>query len=129
MKATSLLVDWLDSELAARHWLKQELSMRSGVSATTIGRILMRKRQTISDDAAHKIAGVLGVDFRTLLDISEGRAVRTLGEHGATYTAASDTAGRLAEWLRLQPAEVQQIVYATARLHGFEKKVEQARAG
>ena len=128
MNVTSVLVDWLDSELAARDWLKSDLAERSGVSATTIGRILMRRRNSIADASAHKIAGVLGDDFRTMLDIAEGRAVKQIGEGGGVYVTATDRSGVLAEWLRGQPAEVQEIIFATAKLHGFEKQLPASKA-
>ena len=131
MKATDALIGWLGTEMTLRGWNNKELAQRTGISDTTIGRILMgRRSQGITDISSERIARAFGLSLRELQDIAEGIAVKTLHQgQPTTYTTTADAPGRLAVWLRQQSAELQELIFATARLHGFEKKVEHARAG
>lgn len=121
MKVTEDYVRWVRDQCGLRGWDKATFARRTGLNASQTGRIVDHKVRFITDETAEKIAAAFGVSMAAQHEIASGRAAQLIKEHGdAVYLVPPDRAASLAVWLRSQPAQLQDLIFSTAKLHGFE---------
>ncbi|OGV41302.1 MAG: hypothetical protein A2X46_01925 [Lentisphaerae bacterium GWF2_57_35] len=119
MKITHELRSWLKNELRSRAWTKRDLAKAAGVSEDAIGKIFLERQESITDKTLVGICRATAKSPRELLDISEGKHL--VMEPQGRYEVSPDNLNYFVHWLQRQNTAVQEIIFATARLHGFEK--------
>jgi len=120
MKATAPIREWVYASCVEQKWSKAELARELNLAESTVGRLLNGRVQNISDRTADELCRVFGATKAELLAISEHSSKNTVRESRTPYGTSRSAA--LAEWLRTQPKDKQDLIYGAAQGLGFKLK-------
>jgi len=110
------LLKWMNNEMQRREWNKAEVARQSGISETTIGRLLAGRRKALSDDVAERLAKAFDLDLAALDLVSWGMTETRQG-----WTRFPSKYEILLKFI-VQPKniEAEKNVFRVAKKHGMK---------